>query len=281
MGKLNRFFVGIGFFLLGLVACDRIPEGKYVIDYQVPGTEGEHRVLLEEYTGMRCVNCPAAARQVGLLAETFGSRLVTVAFHAGGFAVPTGIFQPDLRTEAGNGYFSHFGFDGTPVGMVNRTGALNADQWGAAVAKELEQNPVVVLKTMVAYDTTDRSYTAHLEMTTMSENRDYSLLLWLVEDSLVTPQVTPAGTERSYVQRHVFRHALNGMWGESLSSSFVGDSVFIKSNPFILPEEYDAKHCSVVFAVAETGNRRVVEVAQTELITEKAYNRKQPLKSEQ
>src|SRR5687768_4725486 len=46
------------------------------------------KVLLEEYTGHRCGNCPPAAVTAQTLKSTYGERLVVMTVHAGFFAEP-------------------------------------------------------------------------------------------------------------------------------------------------------------------------------------------------
>lgn len=263
---MNRWLVGI-FILLFACGCDKIDREHYLLDYTAPGEGGGRCVLLEEYTGMRCVNCPAAAEQARMLRQIFKERLVVVAFHAGSFAVPMGIFQPDLRTEAGNAYYDEWGGPATPVGLVNRGKVLNPDQWGQAITNELKEEATVEIYPSVVYDAGNREYRSEVGVKCLANApADYRLLIWLAEDSLVTPQITPAGTDKEYVQQHVFRSALNGTWGEALAFTAAGDVVrFSRSDQ--LPVGYVAEHCSLIFVVYRQADRKVVQVAEIVVVT--------------
>ena len=74
------------------VGCDRI-EGPYL----VPSENEEitvifpdldlnsvyRKVLIEEYTGHHCLNCPDGHRKLEELHERFGDTLVAIGIHAG------------------------------------------------------------------------------------------------------------------------------------------------------------------------------------------------------
>lgn len=257
-------FAAIVFFA---ASCDVIDSSEYTLPYDPP--TGQSMVLLEEYTGMRCVNCPAASRQAQILADTYGEKLIVVSIHAGGFAVPSGIFLPDLRSAAGNEYFSWFGFAGTPSGAVNRAshqGSLSVDpaSWASAIATESQR--VTPLDMEVAIDIQEQSntYRIRTQVTQKEEAlslNELTLTLWLVEDNIVTPQVIPGGIEREYLQRHVLRGALNGTWGERLPET----EPCVLEHEYALPEAYDIEHCSVVAFVSVASTRRVLQCVEMRL----------------
>lgn len=253
--------------ILFVVACDIIDSSKYTMPYKPP--QGRSVVLLEEYTGMRCVNCPAASRQAQVLAETYGEKLIVVSVHAGSFAEPGGIFIPDLRTAAGNEYFSWFGFVGTPSGAVNRAeyrGSLSVDpaSWASAVSAESQRETSVKMEVVVDSQNTQNTYNIRTQITSTNEAPsldELTLTLWLVEDSIVTPQVIPGGIDRDYLQRHVLRGALNGTWGERLPMT----EPCVLEHEYTLPQACDIERCSVVAFVSQASTRRVLECVKAPL----------------
>jgi thiol-disulfide isomerase/thioredoxin len=81
-----------------MFSCDKIEP-----PYRQGGVvTAERKVLLEDYTGSRCVNCPSAARIAHDLKQVYGENLIVLGIHTGFFAFP---FPPqfplDLRTPAG------------------------------------------------------------------------------------------------------------------------------------------------------------------------------------
>jgi len=94
------------------------------------------KVLLEDYTGHLCVNCPEAAVIAHNLEGLYGGKLIVMAVHAGMFAAPsaTGDFTADYTTPAGDTWNNEFGITSNPNGMVNRKDfgsgiVLGKDAW--------------------------------------------------------------------------------------------------------------------------------------------------------
>ncbi|HRF79726.1 MAG TPA: hypothetical protein PL070_06535, partial [Flavobacteriales bacterium] len=90
------------------------------------GTEPQQRTaLLEEFTAVRCGNCPAAHVVANSLDMVHGDDLVVVGVHGGSLAVPVGA-QPDFRTVDGAALWSQFGVAFQPQGLVGRGSLLGA-----------------------------------------------------------------------------------------------------------------------------------------------------------
>ena len=83
--------------VLALGACNEIDEADRLLDYTPPA--GDRNVLLEEFTGQMCPNCPEGAREAHRLQEN-NPGMVIVSIHAGGFAAGT-----PYVTAAGNAYW--------------------------------------------------------------------------------------------------------------------------------------------------------------------------------
>ena len=104
--------LAISFFMVGMIACDKIEEPYFkpnnevaehlpLSDDDISNWENKKVVLLEDYTGVRCVNCPAAAEIANGLLAQYEHQLVVLGIHAGFLSMPIGGF-PDFQTEEGN-----------------------------------------------------------------------------------------------------------------------------------------------------------------------------------
>lgn len=97
-------------------------------------------ILLEEFTGHTCVNCPEATMLAHDLKTTYGEQLLLLSIHAGALAEPKDSpYDTDFRTSTGTAIFNQFAPLGVPTGMVNRTSydggvVLWKDSWEPAVA---------------------------------------------------------------------------------------------------------------------------------------------------
>jgi len=98
---MYKQFLIIAFFCF-LMACQE----RRDIQPVVPG--GDRIVLLEEFTGKGCTNCPKGSREIENLLAIYDSNLVVVSIHAGFFANPDffDLGQYDLRTEEGENIFA-------------------------------------------------------------------------------------------------------------------------------------------------------------------------------
>ena len=103
-------------------------------------------VIIEDFTGFHCQNCPLAHDKGQELIDLYGDRLIVVGIHASAFADPGGLpptdpFGVNLITAAGTEYDDYWTIStnfGYPKGMVSRTEfdgdlILNYSQWQGAV----------------------------------------------------------------------------------------------------------------------------------------------------
>ena len=91
-------------------------------------------------------------------------------------------------------------------------------------------------------------------------NTDGHLQLWLVEDDVKAFQLMPDGTRNDdYVHQHVFRTALNGTWGESLTVK-EGETQTINHDGMVLNEAWNVANLSVVaFVYNDQGVQQVTK----------------------
>lgn len=231
--------------------------------------EDTYNILLEDYTGIRCSNCPMAAEEIARLQELYGDRLIPVAIHAGNFARPMGE-QFDLRSEAGNVYNDYFKVKANPSGIVNRMDfsgvkVLGVNKWESVLA-EVPKKTTVVIKSSVYYQEADRKMTVKVGLKNLSEvPANYSMILWLIEDNIVTVQaIATGGVVDDYVQRHVLRGALNGTWGEQVNLPVTTEYVELEAKEYVLPDIYKERDCYVVVLICKEDTKEVIQVEEVQ-----------------
>lgn len=171
-------------------------------------------VLIEDFTGQRCMNCPAATQTIYELQEAYGtSNVVAVAIHSGSFAKLASGKPCPLMTEIGDEYYNYWGFDYQPVGLVNRKRGSDYSNWAAMVYDELGKMASLNISTMVEYDTKSRSAKIDVKTNGFSNSVKGKLQVWLTEDGITSYQYMPDGNNKDYVHNNVFRDAVNGIWG--------------------------------------------------------------------
>ena len=201
-------------FLPVLVACDHIAEGDELI--YVPQEPAQRVVLLEDFTGQRCVNCPKGAEVIEQLQQTYGDNIVAVGIHGGPLGFKGNATTLGLATDLGDEYYNHWNLEYQPVGLVNRQGAVNYTDWTKSVRDELAKTSPVAL------DATATEHAGTVSIGVTAEGKDGTIVgklqVWLTEDNITDGQRMPDGVwNKEYVHNHVFRDAVNAAWGTDFS----------------------------------------------------------------
>ena len=124
-----------------LGGCDQVDENDRLIE--LPAVESQRVVLLEEFTGQWCINCPAAHEVVKSLKAQYGEQLVSVSIHAGSQAIAEGSMPNTigLMQPEGDEYANKWGITTYPSGVVNRrSGKLSETDFAGVVREELKRS---------------------------------------------------------------------------------------------------------------------------------------------
>ena len=256
-----------------LVGCDVIADGDRIIPVEVK--VGERRVLLEEFTGYRCMNCPTAAEIAHDLIKLYGENMVVVALHPDGSYWTRPTSDPayvDLRSEAATTYFEYYGSPaGFPIGMINRTsfdGSVlqNYPVWMTYVNQQLVIDPEMTMSLTATVDSDSRAVELLVSATLKEEfNGKVNLQLFLLESGIVSPQVMQDGKENpNYVHNHVLRDAINGVWGQEITLPGLDQTVDI-TYTYTVSEDYNMTNCSVVAFLYHTETKQVIQAYEVEL----------------
>ncbi len=229
---------------LMLAACSDIAEDER-LSYVKPQVGGRC-VLIEDFTGQDCPNCPAATAIIEQLQEQYtGDTVIAVAIHSGHFGVWDKPGQTGLRTATGDEYYNHFNIESQPSGVIDRFGGvLQMSAWTAATQYFLKQTAPVNLELSNQYSPISRELNIRLEAIGTQGNIKGKVQIWLTEDGIKAYQIDGRKRRDDYVHNHVFRAAVNGTWGEDIALS-EGQSKSTNYQ-YTLPEGWNADHVSVV-----------------------------------
>ena len=251
--------------LLAMASCDNVSLDER-LTYVEPVEVGK-AVLIEDYTGQYCVNCPRATEEIERLLENYGdSVIIPVAIHSGPFSKRNGELTP-LYTEVGDMYFNRWNLSSQPVGLVDRlfgSMPLAYTDWAGGVNYEIAVKAPVSFMTSIDYD--DETCSAAIQVQTIgldSTRVSGKLQVWLVEDSIDSFQLMPDGsTAEHYNHMHVFRASVNDPWGDDLSVAH--GEVAEKNYNLAMDPAWVPEHCAVItFLYDEEG---VLQVAKKKLI---------------
>lgn len=187
-------------------------------------------VLLEDFTGIHCPNCPDGHIIVHDLNELHPKRIFPVAVHSGYYAVPS-FGEPDYRTEEGNTIDVGLGTvnAGRPCGVLNRVYSepgnpnvkiYSRDAW-LQVCKDI-MNEVAPVNLLIKSecDMATRELTVVVEGYCTGElsSTTANLSVLITQDNILGPQV---GGEMgsSYVHQGMLRDYISDVWGDEITIS--------------------------------------------------------------
>ena len=208
--------------ILIITSCD-VEDGPFITDYD-SYVNPEKKVLIEDFTGHLCPNCPDAARELDAIHDIYGDQIIGMAIHVSkSFARPypasqAPSFQYDFRTNWGDELDGYYGISamGLPRGMVNRIGfpdnhKLGKDEWASTVALELKKE--INFKIYISSDDNSISITSEVQNNISSE---YNLVVCLTESNIINWQKDGQDNIEDYQHNHVLRTVL---MDEELSNS--------------------------------------------------------------
>ena len=277
--KNLRFFLALTGFT-ALCGCDKIepPYGEGVAQPQDTTVTYFRKVLIEDFTGQACGNCPPAAEALEQIHDLYGSAIVSMGVHADFWAEPNPHFPEDYRNSVSTELFQFFGIPGNPNGLVNRKSfdnitVLGFDAWSTSVALCLAEPADAWLTVVPEYNAGTRSLSVEVETRMLDAiNEELQLVLYLTEDSIMGPQKYygssyPDETVPEYYHRHMLRGSMNGTWGNALSSATTystGQEINSSFN-FTIPSEWNADHVHIVALLYKTATKEVVQAEEKEI----------------
>jgi len=243
------------------------------------------KVLVEEYTGHLCGNCPNAGVYLDdTLQSKFGDSLIIITVHAAFFAIPcpggacpgnqpTGAFKYDFTCTAGTDWYNFFGISNNPEGMVDRidfpthTQVKVKSDWDPDVSNELAKPATVRIKILNTYDVPIRKVKSCIESKFLTNaNGNFNLQVVLTEDSVInwqewynhTPEYVP-----DYAHRHILRAALNTSFGvQIVTGAISGNTALTNGYDLVLDPSWNDAHCSIVAFVYNNDTKEVIQVEE-------------------
>lgn len=256
--------------IISMASCSDIDsDDRYIAADTVAA---QRAVLIEDFTGQNCVNCPEAHETMDKLVEQYPDGVIPVSIHAGSFGVSvsntryTGLMQPE-----GNTFNDAWGIDEWPKGVINRQApALNHSEWAEAVRREIARPSTLSITVEARYDADNDRIAIS---TTLAPQTDIKakLQLWVLEDGIVARQEDiNLGRINDYVHNHVYRASVNGVGGENISleaniHTTMDSSIDIRRNS---TETWKPENLSIVaFAYDDSG---VIQAAKAKVTVEES-----------
>lgn len=246
-------------------------------------TNVNRNILLEDYTGHKCVYCPAAADIAEAIETANPGRVFVASIHTspggtGPFQETDASYPYDFTNPQGIAYGvtfqSGYGFDANPKGTIarkvfNGTMFQGANNWQNATQQALTENSLKTnLQAVVNYFPSTRGVFLHAEVDTMDvASSDVAIVVYLIEESFVSKQKFPAGeVQNDYVHHNVHRGNIDGQaFGRSLTAENLNNGKFYLNYSYKLPEQYDPANCHLLVYAMNKTTYEVYHVIEAEI----------------
>lgn len=240
-----------------------------------PGTDVQQRnVLIEEFTGVRCVNCPEGSEVIEALKGVHGDRLIPISIHTGFFSDPYPESLYDFRVTEGNQIEQNLGpVSAFPAAVVNRKifdGAsglvVGKNSWAGYIAQDVETTTPVEINISKSFNTGNRTLDVTVDLNFVETVGDPLLIsVMITEDNVEDYQLTPEGKLPNYVHKHILRGMMTDAGGNSyLNDTNAGDT---GSDAFTmtLPSEWNESKCEIVAFVHSATSKEVLQAYATHI----------------
>ena len=217
--KFNRIFISLALAAISFTACDEVDEANRFKELEK--IEIKRTVLLEDFTGQDCTNCPDGHRVIARLQEQeqYGENIIAVGIHAGEFGIAEGS-NPNLlglMQPEGNEYAKKAGVQTYPAGIVDRCSSpLTYTGWAEAVRKEMSKESKLNIEVSAKLNGDKIDISTQLKPNADAKGK---LQLWITENGITAYQKDNGKYLMDYVHNHVYRASVNGTWGEEISLS--------------------------------------------------------------
>jgi len=238
----------------------------------------EKNVLIEDVSGVRCVNCPEAAEIAHTLKANNPGRVFVATLHPTSNAnLTTAIGNDTFNTQEAENIFQNLigGAQGLPTGAVDRklfSGetkiSVTPNKWQGYAQQQLQLNSDVNLELHATSDAASRVVKLDVK-TTFTENdaTPNYLTIMVLESGIVQPQITRSGQDDSYIHNEVLRYTHTNYSGLLLASEVEAGRVCEKSFELTIPEKYDFSKVTVLVMVnkVDEKNKQVLQVDEIHL----------------
>lgn len=281
----------LSLFALSIFSCDKVENDEYFLKYSknfscqeadfdaVPNNPKKN-ILVEEYTGHLCGNCPGAALVIKNIAkqDKYKDQIVTVAIHGASsifnsFTPGADKYFYDFTTPEGIALDTEFGVSdgGLPKGMINRNSfngkqILGPSKWQSIIDGILDEKPIAWINLNGSIEGNDVCTSVQV---TLLENtkRKLNVNVVVVEDHIINWQKdynpnNPQDIE-DYNHSHVLRGSALGTWGINLSnqSSYNSGEEFVFSQYVVEKgDDWKAENLSLIAYIYDADTKEVLQV---------------------
>ena len=257
--------------------CNELP--VTIPEFELPKTEKV--VLVEEFTGVSCINCPDAAVALKNIEKIYEGQVISIAIHAGNQSEPLKKSKYDLRCEDGIKLESNWSYDGKPAAAIDRViyEAPNIPvsshiSWQSYIEEEFKKDNVLNIELSINYNTETRDLKIKVKMIPVIDlPGNFKLNVVLAESHIIDAQMLRNGTiKEDYEFNNVLRDMITPWNGQYIGEDLKKNDLILKSFSYTLPEDenlWKAENIKVVAYVTggeESDLRPVINATESKII---------------
>lgn len=308
INKLNFFVLGL--FVLTLMSCDKVDnpyENQVEINIDTtlfPGVWSDYinneypnfpdnmntdiNVLLEDYTGHKCNNCPTAATAAHTIHENNPDRIFVASIHvdpgaqlsfqetesSGSYA--TDHTNPDA-IDYGETFQNGFNFIGNPQGTVNRKTVDGKmfdfyGTWQSRASDIINTNDLKFNLQSVFnyYESTNGGY-LHVEVEKLTPDEiAVNTVVYVIQDTLTDWQLMPDNTSNEFYlhrDKHLGSIDGNAFGVPTFESGDPDETKFILDYSYKVPNGLDPANMHFLIYVFDTETYEILHVIKQKLIS--------------
>jgi len=256
--------------------AQKLQDTNYIVT-PIPAAQ-EKRVLLEDISGVKCVNCPDAATKADELKILHGEKLVVVTLMPdkallANFTDPDPDYAQVSNPQVTQLLNSLNPPSAMPLGMINRTNNGNGlmvvyQRWPGDVQTELSKTNTVNIDIETSFDNATRKLlvTATITYTETPTDLDQSMSIILTESNIIGKQKKTSGDDYNYEFKHVARNFATNPLGDPLPKNLEKGRQIKRQYAIDVLPNWDIAHCEVVLLVHSSANKVVYHVAEKKAI---------------
>ncbi|PZF71505.1 Omp28-related outer membrane protein [Taibaiella soli] len=239
-------------------------------------TPQNRNVMIEEFTGVTCANCPAGHAMIEGFEAKYPNRIIEARIYPFNFgqATPTDVTKQDFRTQKGTDLAFVFfgGLSFMPACVIDRVPVNNqimvsSPSWSDQVDKRIATVTPLNMYITSAYDA--GSKTANITVKTAITQdiaKKLNLTVAIVEDSIIDAQEYPSTTDTFYMHQSVLRDFVTDYTGSEILPGLnpkPAGQVYIRYFSYKLSNDaWVPEHCRVIAWISNNEGKDI-EVAQS------------------
>lgn len=241
----------------------------------LPDIDSDRKVLVEEFTGVGCVQCPSGSIELENLLDLYEGNLVVISIHAGDFSNPLPESTVSFQTTEGEALINYLGNPAFyPSAVVDRKDfdggsyrlQAGKSKWAGFIAQELTKDPKVSVNISKTYEPSTRKLSVQVSgFANEALSGELRLTVMISESNIVNAQLDDAqgGLVLDYVHNHAFRTTMTNFDGDAFSTQMnKGDNYDVTVGSITLPEDWKPENCEIIAFVnlIDGQNKEVLQV---------------------